>query len=136
MYCHAAWILSIRQIATFHMPSCVTNAHQDQFVQDMAPAHAQACCSVTCTATFNTDCQQLRCLCKATNHLAALAVVLHYCSNAHAKRLNANANGAFTECTAQFLRNCAAQQVQHIPEQCEQDSTPAAVQQTVMQTLH
>jgi hypothetical protein len=60
-----------------------------------------------------------------------LFVFCVHCSNAHAKRPHANANGAFTEYTAHFLRNCAAQQVQHIPEQCEQDSTPATVQQTM-----
>ncbi|KAF6258354.1 hypothetical protein COO60DRAFT_1701346 [Scenedesmus sp. NREL 46B-D3] len=39
-----------------------------------------------------------------------------YLLNAHAKRPNANANGAFTEFSAQFLRNCSAQQIQHVPE--------------------
>lgn len=42
------------------------------------------------------------------------------CSNAHAKRPNFNANGAFVDYTSNFLCNCAAQQIQQIPDQCEQ----------------
>lgn len=39
--------------------------------------------------------------------------------NHHAKKPNFNVNGAFVEYTANFLCNCAAQQIQQIPEQCE-----------------
>eukprot|EP00879_Flechtneria_rotunda_P031253 GHRR01034123.1.p1 GENE.GHRR01034123.1~~GHRR01034123.1.p1 ORF type:complete len:356 (+),score=97.80 GHRR01034123.1:145-1212(+) len=43
-----------------------------------------------------------------------------YLLNAHAKRPNSNANGGFTEYTAQFLSNCSAVQIQQAPEQfCE-----------------
>jgi len=41
------------------------------------------------------------------------------CSNAHAKKPNFNVNGGFVEYTSNFLCNCAAQQIQQIPEQCE-----------------
>eukprot|EP00878_Enallax_costatus_P021594 GHUV01022876.1.p1 GENE.GHUV01022876.1~~GHUV01022876.1.p1 ORF type:complete len:400 (+),score=112.84 GHUV01022876.1:202-1401(+) len=64
------------------------------------------------------DNAQHNCL-TAAQHLDAqqhsLGIV--YLLIAHAKRPNPNANGAFTEYTGHFLRNCAAQQIQQIPEQ-------------------
>lgn len=57
---------------------------------------------------------------------AAPACVLSgCCSNYHAKKPNFNANGAFVEYTSNFLCNCAAHQIQQIPEQCESAAGPA-----------
>lgn len=40
-------------------------------------------------------------------------------SLAHARRANFNADGAWAEYACQFLSNCAAAQIQLVPEQCE-----------------
>ncbi|KAF8060061.1 CSN3 [Scenedesmus sp. PABB004] len=54
----------------------------------------------------------------AAQHLDAAqhSVGIVFLLNAHARRANPNADGAFAEYTAQFLRSCSAAQVQHVPD--------------------